>query len=250
MFVLGAVVGGILVAYTPLGGSPLTSSATSSPDSPGSEGDHIKDSTNSPFLSPTTSPTFEALADKEAQKDDKDQGVYKEDDQTPDVLHNNFDEVLPNEQKNMEESEPTPDVEDEEAAAPPNHLEGDTTEKNIYPIDQNADTMTTAPQTNGSIPYTGDDNEDDDDDLIYVPGDLSQLKKGLLLSRGLDVAIIAQSNRPVLFANGTLSKTNFHGNPDFGATFAYPDDDESNPGGYVYVSNSEIKRGGGGVGAL
>lgn len=113
------------------------------------------------------------------------------------------------------------------------------TEKNIYPIDENEDgsnpnmntnTTTTAPQSDGSTPYTGDGIEDDDDDLAYVPGDLSQLKKGLLLSRGLDVAIIAQSNRPVVFANGTLSKLNFHGNPDFGATFAYPDDDESNPG--------------------
>ena len=95
-------------------------------------------------------------------------------------------------------------MENEETAALPNNMQGDAAEKNIYPIDENedgaqsnvnADTTTAAPQTNGSIPYTGDDDEDDDDDLEYVPGDLSQLKKGLLLSRGLDVAIIAQSNR-------------------------------------------------------
>ena len=152
-------------------------------------------------------------------------------------------------------------MENEETAAPPNNLQGDTAAKNIYPIDENedgaqsnvnADTTTTEPQTDGSIPYTGDDDEDDDDDLTYVPGDLSQLKKGLFLSRARFRCCHHRPIKsiPILFANGTLSKTNFHGNPDFGANFSYPDDDESNPGGYVYVSNSEIKRGGGGVGAL
>ena len=103
----------------------------------------------------------------------------------------------------------------------------------------------------GTVPGTGEENVeqtnpvDEDEDNTYVPGDLQQLKKGLLLSRGLDVAIIAQSGRPVRFANGTQSALSFHGHPDFGATFPSPVDDT-----YVYVSNSEIVRSAGGVGAI
>jgi hypothetical protein len=205
----------------------------------------------------------------------------KSDDETLDVLHNTFEEVFPNKQNNMEESESASDTNGKEIIIPPNGMQHDgasglydnetdeddangkelsTTETIIHPTgakeedsgdsNMNANTTTIAPQTDDATPDTGNEKEDGDDDLAYVPGDLSQLKKGLLLSRGLDVAIIAQSNQPVVFANGTLSRLKFHGNPDFGATFAYPDDDESNPGGYAYVSNAEIKRGGGGVGAL
>lgn len=114
MFVLGAIVGGILVAYTPLEppleGTPSSSSTeTSSSASSGFEETKTKDSMlNSPFDSPTTSPTFEALAGKETQKGTKDQDIYNEDkdeDETADVLHNTFEEVLPNEQNNMKEIE-------------------------------------------------------------------------------------------------------------------------------------------------
>ena len=108
----------------------------------------------------------------------------------------------------------------------------------------------------GVLPGTENDNAaperptptppaDKDEDITYVPGDLQQLKKGLLLSRGLDVAIIAQSGKTVQFADGSHSALPFHGSPDFGATFASPNDDT-----YVYVSNSEIVKSAGGVGAI
>jgi len=245
VFVLGALIGGVLVAHTPLGGSP---SAAASPSA-----------TSSGYDGNQNDPGTDAANDE-----NNDLGIYEDEDrdETPDVLQNTFGEVLPNEEKTVEGNESASNIDDGETTRPPSDTEEtfdneDDKEETIDPIDENkgsaksnvdANTMTSESQST-STPYTGDDN-DDRDDLVYVPGDLSQLKKGLLLSRGLDVAIIAQSNRPVVMANGTHSKLRFHANPDFGATFAYPDDDKSNPGGYVYVSNAEVKRGGGGVGAI
>jgi secreted PhoX family phosphatase len=65
---------------------------------------------------------------------------------------------------------------------------------------------------------------------------------GLRLLPGMQSRIIARSGQPVL----SSSPFRLHASPDGGATFATPD------GGWVYVSNSEVKteEGGGGVGAV
>lgn len=81
----------------------------------------------------------------------------------------------------------------------------------------------------------------------YVPGHLTQSKLGVRLSNGLDLRIIARSGQTVEYANGTVSAFPFHLRPDYGATFEVPNDVD---GGWVYLSNSEIRSGGGGVGRL
>ena len=65
---------------------------------------------------------------------------------------------------------------------------------------------------------------------------------GLRLLPGMQSRIIARSGQPVV----PSSPFRLHASPDGGATFATPD------GGWVYVSNSEVKteEGGGGVGAV
>jgi len=269
VFSLGAVLGGVLVAHTPLGGensSSQSSSATS--PSPGEDMDDDRqkgppeyEPTKADLLSPTASPN---LASPANQKDTSANGRPENDaenggdDESPDetfgqndggildFLHDTFEEIMPNGEDDNDSSGDSVPLEGILFDSDRDEGVGIDEAEMIYPIDEN--------KPRDDILDDGTSNAtsaiDDDYDLTYVPGDLSQLKKGLLLSRGLDVAIIAQSNRPVVFANGALSKLNFHGNPDFGATFAVPDDDQSNPGGYVYVSNAEIKHGGGGVGAL
>jgi uncharacterized protein len=83
----------------------------------------------------------------------------------------------------------------------------------------------------------------------YAPGNLVVAQHGLLLSQGLSARILAEFGKPVVYGNGSLSEEAFHTRPDFGATFV--DYREHNPGGYIYVSNSEsIGRDLGGVGAL
>ncbi|KAL3905022.1 MAG: hypothetical protein SGILL_009843, partial [Bacillariaceae sp.] len=118
---------------------------------------------------------------------------------------------------------------------------------------------------------------------LYRPGNLIHYKEGLLLSEGLDCRIIARVNETVPydvifqpledsdsggimyedsndnvlqtapsapFPNQTHSTLPFHERPDFGATY-WDKDVDNNPGGWVYVSNSEVNRtGGGGVGRL
>jgi hypothetical protein len=85
--------------------------------------------------------------------------------------------------------------------------------------------------------------------IDYIPGKLTVLKDGLLLSQGLDARLIANSDQPVGYTDGSESNILFHGRPDAGATFR--DDRLHNQGGWVYVSNSEMEtRGEGGVGAL
>lgn len=84
--------------------------------------------------------------------------------------------------------------------------------------------------------------------LTYVPGNLTTLKFGLMLSEGLDTRIVALSHEAVNLVGERLSELRFHGQPDAGATF--PDNREENKGGWIYVSNSEIDKGKGGVGAL
>jgi hypothetical protein len=76
----------------------------------------------------------------------------------------------------------------------------------------------------------------------------------------LDARILARSNKTVFFEipqlqqqdNAPLSLFSllpFHDQPDAGATF-WDEDTEGNPGGWVYVSNSEVPNGRGGVGQL
>ena len=84
----------------------------------------------------------------------------------------------------------------------------------------------------------------------YIPGQLSQMKLGVLLSTGLDIAIVAKKFTPVQLAGGNVSRDMFHDRPDFGATFSLPQNDADNPGGWIYVSNSELEGGKGGVGAV
>lgn len=63
---------------------------------------------------------------------------------------------------------------------------------------------------------------------------------GLRLPQGYSGRIIAESGKPVPGGGGYV----WHALPDGGATFPAPD------GGHVYVSNSELSGGGGGVGAI
>jgi uncharacterized protein len=71
----------------------------------------------------------------------------------------------------------------------------------------------------------------------YVPGDLVLDKTtGLNLSRGLTVRILALANQRVKYVDGNVSEVPFHTLPDAGATFP-----AKNGGGWIYVSNSEVK---------
>ncbi|KAL3924724.1 MAG: hypothetical protein SGILL_000867 [Bacillariaceae sp.] len=83
----------------------------------------------------------------------------------------------------------------------------------------------------------------------YVPGNLIKMENNLLLSEGLTAKLIATSGEPVQYHDSTNSKRDFHFLPDGGA--AFPDSRDWNVGGWVYVSNSEMKeQGQGGVGAI
>lgn len=100
---------------------------------------------------------------------------------------------------------------------------------------------------------------------MYRPGNLIHYKEGLLLSEGLDCRIIARTNqtvpydilnRDLLPADIQFQNTNrlvphstvpFHQRPDMGATYWDPDN-TTNPGGWLYVSNSEMPDRQGGVG--
>lgn len=84
----------------------------------------------------------------------------------------------------------------------------------------------------------------------FFPGFLVVLENGLSLSQGLTSRIIAESGEKVKYANGGQSDIDFHPLPDFGATFWDPRNG-SNPGGWIYVSNSEDRDDKeGGVGAI
>lgn len=85
--------------------------------------------------------------------------------------------------------------------------------------------------------------------ISYIPGNLTRLQNGLLLSEGLQARIIAETGDSVLYANGTYSDKIFHELPDAGA--AFPDTRPWNIGGWIYVSNSEShEENEGGVGAI
>lgn len=88
-------------------------------------------------------------------------------------------------------------------------------------------------------------------EVTYHPGLLIVQENGLLLSKGLKSRLLAQTGFKVQYANGGESELPFHIRPDGAATFLIPETDETNPGGWIYVSNSEGKKeGSGGVGAL
>jgi uncharacterized protein len=73
-------------------------------------------------------------------------------------------------------------------------------------------------------------------------------ENGLLLSTGLKSRIIAKKGQVVQYGRGQ-SNAKFHVDPDAGATF--PDPDQNNEGGWIYVSNSETRKTHtGGVGAI
>ena len=84
----------------------------------------------------------------------------------------------------------------------------------------------------------------DGTDITYHPGNLTRREQGLVLSQGLTSKLIATTGRPVRYdAQGTgassSSIANFHGRPDAGACFV--DTRPSNDGGWIYVSNSEMR---------
>jgi hypothetical protein len=82
--------------------------------------------------------------------------------------------------------------------------------------------------------------------ITYMPGLLNVQERDLFLSQGLKSEIIAVTGSPVLYANGASSNIDFHVWPDGAAVFE--DYRPGNPGGWIYVSNSEAYDGG--VGAL
>ena len=83
--------------------------------------------------------------------------------------------------------------------------------------------------------------------LEYLPGVLTVKESGLILSEGLTARRIATTDQRVIYVNGGRSLEKFHEAPDAGATFV--DTRPGNQGGWVYVSNSEVKPDGG-VGAI
>ena len=58
---------------------------------------------------------------------------------------------------------------------------------------------------------------------------------------------IAQTGVRPQFVNGVSSSIRFHGMMDGAGIIKLPPDENENDGGYVYVSNSEIESGAGGV---
>ena len=117
-----------------------------------------------------------------------------------------------------------------------------------------------APTGNPSVEPTGRPTITPGPTMIpetYQPGNLTTIQHGLFLSEGLEARIIAQTNQTVaydvildVFGNiESSSPLEFHGRPDFGATFV--DERPWNEGGWIYVSNSEMEQQGlGGVGAI
>ena len=86
-------------------------------------------------------------------------------------------------------------------------------------------------------------------DVKFYPGELNVSENGLRLSAGLTSRILARSGQRVRYVSGRNSTERVHVQPDFGATFV--DMRYGNPGGWVYVSNSEDRnRSKGGVGAF
>jgi Bacterial protein of unknown function (DUF839) len=70
--------------------------------------------------------------------------------------------------------------------------------------------------------------------ITYVPGKATVRENGMILSQGLTSRLIAQSGKPVRYANGQQSSITFHTLPDGAAIFRDPSSTS-----YKYVSNSE-----------
>jgi hypothetical protein len=75
--------------------------------------------------------------------------------------------------------------------------------------------------------------------VTYRPGDLGETQHGMVLSTGLNARLLATSGYPLRYDGGETSDLVFHSYPDFGATFK--DLRSWNKGGWIYVSNSEVK---------
>lgn len=90
--------------------------------------------------------------------------------------------------------------------------------------------------------------------VTFNPGELTVRQNGLLMSTGLSSRLLAVSGRPVNYdipvsstGRPQQSQQVFHSLPDMGACFIDP----RNTGGWIYVSNSEVRSTGrGGVGAF
>ena len=65
--------------------------------------------------------------------------------------------------------------------------------------------------------------------VTYIPGDLTIIENGLLLSTGLSARIIATTGTFVSYADGSVSQKRFHTYPDGAAVF--PITSGSNNGG-------------------
>ena len=83
----------------------------------------------------------------------------------------------------------------------------------------------------------------------YEPGRLDVFQLEMYLSRGLTSKVIATAGSHVTYANAIKSAAPFHIEPDGAAVFE-DDSAGNNPGGWIYVSNSEGDNGQGGVGAI
>ena len=85
--------------------------------------------------------------------------------------------------------------------------------------------------------------------VTYVPGLLAEvetLEGKMMISAGLKCTIIAKSGEKVTYKDGNTSDIEFHDLPDAGNCFR-----DTNGTGWIYVSNSEVKKEKkGGVGAL
>jgi len=83
----------------------------------------------------------------------------------------------------------------------------------------------------------------------YFPGLLTVQENSIYLSQGLTSRVIGTSGTKVQYANGKNSTINVHAKPDYGTVFQ--DTSPENEGGWIYVSNSEVRvRGEAGVGAF
>lgn len=81
--------------------------------------------------------------------------------------------------------------------------------------------------------------------VTYQPGNLTKFENGLWLSHGLSSRILSRAGQAVSYTNsihGTQSQEAFHPWPDGAAVFN--DNRPGNSGGWIYVSNSEMKDGG------
>lgn len=72
---------------------------------------------------------------------------------------------------------------------------------------------------------------------------------GIKVCTGMSVRVIARANQKILLADGTYSKLKFHSMPDGAAIFPYSSGggNINDDGKYIYVSNSEMQQGLGGV---